>query len=170
MPQLTRNDLWSLEEYANRRAAFRAEVIAHKRLRTVHLGSNVTLLFEDEKTVRYQIQEMLRIERTFESAGIQDELDVYNPLIPDGCNLKATMLIEYPDPEERAQRLRKLRESSDRPGSGPTASESASRLPTRTSSGRTRKRHRRFTSCVSNSRPRCARRSRPGGARHGDRS
>ncbi|MBX3687203.1 MAG: DUF3501 family protein [Rhodocyclaceae bacterium] len=109
MPQLTRNDLWSLEEYANRRAAFRAEVIAHKRLRTVHLGSNVTLLFEDEKTVRYQIQEMLRIERTFESAGIQDELDVYNPLIPDGCNLKATMLIEYPDPEERAQRLRKLR-------------------------------------------------------------
>jgi len=109
MPQLTRSDLWSLEEYANRRSAFRTEMIAHKRLRSVHLGANVTLLFEDEKTVRYQIQEMLRIERTFESAGIQDELDAYNPLIPDGGNLKATMLIEYPDPQERAERLRELR-------------------------------------------------------------
>lgn len=109
MAQLTRKDLWSLEEYSNRRSVFRAEVMAHKRLRTVHLGSNVTLLFEDETTVRYQIQEMLRIERTFESAGIQDELDVYNPLIPDGSNLKATMLIEYPDPQERAERLRVLK-------------------------------------------------------------
>lgn len=109
MPQLTRSDLWSLEEYANRRDNFRTEMIAHKRLRTVHLGANVTLLFEDEKTVRYQIQEMLRIERTFESAGIQDELDVYNPLIPDGSNLKATMLIEYPDAQERAKRLREFK-------------------------------------------------------------
>ncbi len=109
MPHLTRSALWSLEEYAERRPAFRQEVMAHKRLRTVHLGPNVTLLFEDETTVRYQIQEMLRIERTFEAAGIQDELDVYNPLIPDGSNLKATMLIEYPDPEERAQRLQVLK-------------------------------------------------------------
>ncbi|HQU88022.1 MAG TPA: DUF3501 family protein [Denitromonas sp.] len=109
MPHLTRSALWSLEEYAERRPAFRQEVMAHKRLRTVHLGPNVTLLFEDETTVRYQIQEMLRIERTFEAAGIQDELDVYNPLIPDGNNLKATMLIEYPDPEERAAKLQVLR-------------------------------------------------------------
>ncbi|TVO59980.1 DUF3501 family protein [Denitromonas ohlonensis] len=109
MPHLTRNALWSLEEYAERRPAFRQEVMAHKRRRAVHLGPNVTLLFEDEITVRYQIQEMLRIERTFEAAGIQDELDVYNPLIPDGSNLKATMLIEYPDPEERAAQLQVLR-------------------------------------------------------------
>lgn len=109
MPHLTRAALWSLEEYAERRPAFRQEVMAHKRRRTVHLGPNVTLLFEDETTVRYQIQEMLRIERTFEAAGIQDELDVYNPLIPDGGNLKATMLIEYPDPQERAARLQALR-------------------------------------------------------------
>lgn len=109
MPHLTRSALWSLEEYAERRPAFRQEVMAHKRRRTVHLGPNVTLLFEDETTVRYQIQEMLRIERTFEAAGIQDELDVYNPLIPDGRNLKATMLIEYPDPQERATRLQALR-------------------------------------------------------------
>ncbi|KAA3652631.1 MAG: DUF3501 family protein [Proteobacteria bacterium] len=109
MPHLTRSALWSLEEYAERRPAFRQEVMAHKRRRTVHLGPNVTLLFEDETTVRYQIQEMLRIERTFEATGIQDELDVYNPLIPDGRNLKATMLIEYPDPQERAARLQALR-------------------------------------------------------------
>ncbi|MFV0663311.1 DUF3501 family protein [Denitromonas sp.] len=109
MPHLTRSTLWSLEEYAERRPTFRQEVMAHKRRRTVHLGPNVTLLFEDETTVRYQIQEMLRIERTFEAAGIQDELDVYNPLIPDGGNLKATMLIEYPDPQERAARLQALR-------------------------------------------------------------
>ncbi|TVT49065.1 MAG: DUF3501 family protein [Denitromonas halophila] len=109
MPHLTRNTLWSLEEYAERRPTFRQEVMAHKRRRAVHLGPNVTLLFEDEITVRYQIQEMLRIERTFEAAGIQDELDVYNPLIPDGSNLKATMLIEYPDPEERATQLQVLR-------------------------------------------------------------
>ena len=109
MSHLTRDALWSLEEYAERRPQFRAQVLRHKRRRTVHLGNNVTLLFEDETTIRYQIQEMLRIERTFESAGIQDELDAYNPLIPDGSNLKATMLIEYPDEHERAQRLRHLK-------------------------------------------------------------
>ncbi|MBT0960482.1 DUF3501 family protein [Denitromonas iodatirespirans] len=110
MPRLTRDALWSLETYAERRPAFRQEVMAHKRRRTVHLGPNVTLLFEDETTIRYQIQEMLRIERTFEAAGIQDELDVYNPLIPDGSNLKATMLIKYPDPAERAARLQALKD------------------------------------------------------------
>ena len=109
MSHLTRDALWSLEEYAERRPQFRTQVLRHKRRRTVHLGNNVTLLFEDETTIRYQIQEMLRIERTFESAGIQDELDAYNPLIPDGSNLKATMLIEYPDEHERAQRLRHLK-------------------------------------------------------------
>lgn len=105
----TAADLWSLEEYARRRNAFRTEVMDHKRRRKVHLGAHVTLLFEDAITVRYQIQEMLRIERTFEPEGIQDELDAYNPLVPDGGNLKATMLIEYPDPEQRAERLRALR-------------------------------------------------------------
>src|SRR5206468_7152572 len=102
-------DLLSLEQYAAERDAFRARAIAHKRARTLHIGAHVTLLFEDRLTVRYQIQEMLRIERTFEAAGIQDELDAYNPLIPDGGNLKATLLIEYPEPEERARELARLR-------------------------------------------------------------
>ena len=109
MTELTRSALWSLEEYAERRPAFRQQVMVHKRLRTVHLGPHVTLLFEDETTIRYQVQEMLRIERTFEARGIQEELDAYNPLIPDGSNLKATMLIEYPDPTERAEQLKALR-------------------------------------------------------------
>ena len=109
MPQLTRSSLWTLEDYAARRAEFRAKVIAHKRIRTVHIGPNVTLLFEDETTVRYQIQEMLRIEKTFEPGGIQDELDAYNPLIPDGSNFKATMLIEYPDEAERKTQLQRLK-------------------------------------------------------------
>lgn len=109
MAHLTRSTLWSLEEYAARRAEFRRETIAHKRRRTVHLGPHVTLLFEDEITVRYQIQEMLRIERTFEPEGIQEELDAYNPLIPDGRNFKATMLIEYPDEAVRAAQLRVLK-------------------------------------------------------------
>jgi hypothetical protein len=109
MAQLTRETLWSLEDYAQRRPEFRTRVIAHKRKRTVHIGPNMTLLFEDETTIRYQIQEMLRIERTFEAAGIQDELDAYNPLIPDGGNLKATMLIEYPDEVERRDRLGQLK-------------------------------------------------------------
>ena len=83
-------------------------MLAHKKARTVHLGEHVTLLFEDELTVRYQIQEMLRIEKVFEEAGIQDELDAYNPLVPDGTNLKATMLIEYEDPDERTAALARL--------------------------------------------------------------
>src|SRR5512143_930579 len=107
MPAITRESLLSLEDYAKARPEFRSRVIAHKKDRTVHLGEHVTLIFEDELTIRYQIQEMLRIERTFEEAGIQDELDVYNPLIPDGSNLKCTMMIEYTDVEERARMLAK---------------------------------------------------------------
>jgi Protein of unknown function (DUF3501) len=109
MPAITPESLLTLEAYAKQRALFRAQVLAHKKPRTVHVGEHVTLLFEDELTVRYQIQEMLRIEKTFEEAGIRDELDVYNPLVPDGTNFKATMLIEYEDVDERHAALAKLR-------------------------------------------------------------
>lgn len=111
---ITRDSLLTLEAYARERADFRARVLAHKKARTVHLGHHVTLAFEDELTIRYQIQEMLRIEKTFEEAGIQDELDAYNPLVPDGTNLKATMLIEYEDVEERRAALAQLRGVEDR--------------------------------------------------------
>jgi hypothetical protein len=107
--KIARDSLLSLEAYAGQRKEFRARVMAHKRDRTVHLGAHVTLIFEDELTIQYQVQEMLRIERTFEERGIQDELDAYNPLIPDGRNLKATMMIEYADAEERKQALSKLK-------------------------------------------------------------
>jgi hypothetical protein len=109
MPRITPESLMTLESYAKARNEFRARVIAHKKPRTVHLGGHVTLLFEDELTIRYQVQEMLRIERIFEEEGIRGELDAYNPLIPDGSNFKATMLIEYEDPDERAQRLAELK-------------------------------------------------------------
>ena len=109
MHKIARDSLLSLEAYAKERNEFRAKVMAHKRDRTVHLGAHVTLVFEDELTIRYQVQEMLRIERTFEEQGIQDELDEYNPLIPDGRNLKTTMMIEYVDAEERKQALSKLK-------------------------------------------------------------
>ena len=108
MPTITRESLLSLEDYAKARSEFRARVLAHKKPRTVHLGEHVTLLFEDELTIRYQIQEMLRIEKTFEESGIQDELHVYNPLVPDGTNFKATMLIEYDDVDERKRQLARL--------------------------------------------------------------
>src|SRR5215831_5483530 len=114
MPRITRDSLLTLEAYAKTRQDFRTRVLAHKRPRTVHLGEHVTLLFEDELTIRYQIQEMLRIEKTFEDAGIQDELDAYNPLVPDGANLKATMLIEYEDIDERRRALAKLKGIEDR--------------------------------------------------------
>lgn len=102
---LTRSDLWSLEEYAGHRQAFRAEVMAHKKRRNVALGPNATLYFEDELTMRYQIQEMLRVERIFEAAEIEEELASYNPLIPNGSNWKATFMIEYGDIEERKAAL-----------------------------------------------------------------
>ena len=113
MPQISPDSLLSLEAYARERSAYRSRVIAHKRLRTVHLGEHVTLIFEDELTIRYQVQEMLRIERIFEDAGIRGELEAYNPLIPDGGNWKATMLIEYPDPGERRRRLAELKGIED---------------------------------------------------------
>jgi hypothetical protein len=106
---ISRESLLSLEAYARERGAFRARVLEHKKRRTVHLGGHLTLQFEDELTIRYQVQEMLRIERIFEEAGIQQELDAYNPLVPDGSNWKATMLIEYPDAEERKRMLGRLK-------------------------------------------------------------
>src|SRR3979490_3418919 len=106
---LPRPSLVSLEAYARQRREFRARVIEHKKRRNVHLGEHVLLQFEDELTIRYQVQEMLRIERIFEDAGIQGELDAYNPLIPDGSNWKATMLIEYPDEADRRRMFGLLR-------------------------------------------------------------
>jgi hypothetical protein len=114
MPKISRESLQTLEAYAKSRKEFRAKVIAHKKHRTVHLGEHVTLVFEDELTIRYQIQEMLRVEKIFEEEGIQDELDAYNPLVPDGRNFKATMLIEYEDVEERKAALAKLKGIEDR--------------------------------------------------------
>jgi hypothetical protein len=113
MPAIARDSLLTLEAYAKERSAFRARVLAHKRNRIVHLGPHVTLLFEDELTIRYQIQEMLRIEKTFDEAGIQQEVDAYNPLVPDGSNLKATMLLEYEDADARHAALAQLRGIED---------------------------------------------------------
>ncbi|UCE32465.1 MAG: DUF3501 family protein [Burkholderiales bacterium] len=109
MTQITRDSLMTLEAYAKARPEFRRKVIEHKKHRNVALGQHVTLLFEDELTIRYQIQEMLRIEKTFEEDGIRDELDAYNPLVPDGRNFKATMMIEYADVEERRRALARLK-------------------------------------------------------------
>ncbi|WP_018233940.1 DUF3501 family protein [Thioalkalivibrio thiocyanodenitrificans] len=108
MSKLTRDDLYSLEKYAEVRPQFRADVMKHKRDRVVPVGPNVTLHFEDRLTMQYQIQEMLRVERIYEAEGIEDELDAYNPLIPDGSNFKATMMVEFDDVEERKQALARL--------------------------------------------------------------
>jgi hypothetical protein len=108
MPTLSRTDLWSLEEYSEKRPTFRAEVMAHKKTRQVALGDHTRLYFEDALTIRYQVQEMLRIEKVFEAHAINEELEAYQPLIPDGHNWKATFMIEYEDPDERAQQLAKL--------------------------------------------------------------
>ena len=113
MKKLTHADLWKLEDYARERSAFRTKVIAHKKTRTVHLGPHLTLIFEDRTTIQYQVQEMLRIERIFEADAIDEELGAYNPLIPDGANLKATMLIEYDDVDERRRELEQLRGIED---------------------------------------------------------
>ncbi|MDG4595126.1 MAG: DUF3501 family protein [Candidatus Contendobacter sp.] len=114
MPAITRDSLMSLEQYARERPAFRARVLAHKQNRSLALGDHLTLIFEDELTIRYQIQEMLRIEKIFEEDGINGELDAYNPLVPDGSNFKATLLIEYPDIEERRRMLARLKGIEDR--------------------------------------------------------
>lgn len=110
MQTLIIDDLLGLERYARERNAFRARAMAHKRARSVHVGAHLTLLFEDRVTVQYQVQEMLRIERIFEPEAIAQELDAYNPLIPDGRNLKATLLIEYADTEERHRALTQLKD------------------------------------------------------------
>ncbi len=108
MHRLAPDDLYSLEEYARQRAEFRARVIEHKAHRRLALGEHLVLCFEDRLTVQYQVQEMLRIERIFEPGDIHAELAAYNPLIPDGGNWKATLMIEYPDPEERRRELARL--------------------------------------------------------------
>lgn len=109
MPQITRDSLMTLEAYAKARPDFRSKIMAHKKDRIVPLGVHITLHFEDELTMRYQVQEMLRAERIFEERGIEDELAAYNPLVPDGSNWKATMMIEYPDVEERRVKLAQLK-------------------------------------------------------------
>ena len=109
MDKLSRADLFSLERYYEIRAEFRSRVLAHKRLRQVPIGPNATLYFEDRLTIQYQIQEMLRVERIFEAQAIEEELAAYNPLIPDGANLKATFMLEYADPDERRRMLGRLR-------------------------------------------------------------
>jgi TusA-related sulfurtransferase len=114
MPRIARDSLMTLEAYAKVRKDFRFKVMAHKKTRAVHLGEHLTLLFEDELTIRYQIQEILRVEKTFEEEAIQDELDAYNPLVPDGLNWKATLLVEYEDVEERKQALARLKGIEDR--------------------------------------------------------
>ena len=108
MQKLTRNDLMNLEQYAESRKDFRGRLMAHKKNRVINVGPHATLHFEDRLTMQYQIQEMLRAERIFEAEGIQEELDAYNPLIPDGTNLKATFMIEYDDPKERQVALQKM--------------------------------------------------------------
>ena len=114
MPKLTSNDLLGLENYARQRTQIRQQIINHKKARTLGIGPNVTWVFEDLETVKYQVQEMLRAERIFEQAGIQDELDAYNPLIPDGSNWKVTFLIEFPDENERRVALGKMKGVEDR--------------------------------------------------------
>lgn len=114
MQKLAHHDLMTLEQYAKARNDFRARVMAHKKNRQVQIGRNATLYFEDRLTMQYQIQEMLRAERIFEQQGIQDELDAYNPMVPDGTNLKATFMIEYPDVEERRVALGRLLGIEDR--------------------------------------------------------
>jgi hypothetical protein len=114
MQKLTREDLMSLEQYSTERDEFRAKVIDHKRDRRLHLGTNAALYFEDRMTMQYQVQEMLRIERIFEATGIDEELEAYNPLIPDGRNWKATFMVEFPEEEERRAMLRQLVGIEDR--------------------------------------------------------
>ena len=109
MRKLSAAELMSLEQYASARGQFRVRLIEHRRTRSLKLGEHCTWSFEDRLTVQYQIQEMLRAERIFEAAGIAEELEAYNPLIPDGANLKATLMLEYPEREERVRRLAELR-------------------------------------------------------------
>jgi len=109
MNKLSREDLMSLEVYAEKRPEFRAHIMQHKKVRQLALGENARLYFENKQTIQYQVQEVLRVEKTFDAAGINEELDAYNPLIPDGSNLKATFMLEYPDAEERTRKTVELR-------------------------------------------------------------
>ena len=114
MNKLSRDDLFSLEQYSEARSAFREKVLAHKKNRRLDLGTNAALYFEDRLTIQYQVQEMLRIEKIFEADGIREELDAYNPLIPDGSNWKATFMVEFPDVDERKAMLAQLVGVEDR--------------------------------------------------------
>jgi hypothetical protein len=149
MQKLSRDDLFSLEKYAEVRPEFRARVMAHKKNRQLPIGPNATLYFEDALTMQYQIQEMLRIERIFEASGIQEELDAYNPLIPDGSNWKATFMMEYPDEQERREQLAKLIGIERHFGPRWPTSRGSRRSPTRTWIAKTTRRPPRCTSCVS---------------------
>ncbi len=114
MQKLNRDDLFSLEQYSEARPSFREKVLEHKRNRRLALGTNAALYFEDRLTIQYQVQEMLRIERIFEADGINEELDAYNPLIPDGSNWKATFMLEFPEVEDRRAMLSRLMGIEDR--------------------------------------------------------
>ncbi len=146
MEKLTASQLFSLEQYARRRNDFRAQVLAHKSQRRLAVGPNMTWCFEDRLTIQYQVQEMLRAEKVFEPAGIQEELDAYNPLIPDGGNWKATLLLEFPDEAVRRAQLMQLR------GGGGTLLGAGGRLRERCSQSRTKtcrvKMTRRLPRCI----------------------
>lgn len=109
MNKLSRDDLMTLEVYSEKRPEFRAEIMQHKKTRQLPLGDNARLYFENRRTIQYQIQEVLRVEKTFDAAGIEEELDTYNELIPDGSNLKAAFMLEFPDAEERTRKTVELR-------------------------------------------------------------
>jgi hypothetical protein len=149
--KLRPEDLYGLEQYAKQRAQFRTQVLAHKKRRSLQVGPNATFCFEDRLTVQYQVQEMLRIERIFEAAGIGDELGAYNPLIPDGSNWKATLLIEYPDPDVRKAALAKLKGVEDRCWVQVAGHERVYAIADEDLDRENEERPRRCTSCASNS-------------------
>jgi len=159
--KITRDSLMTLEAYSKYRKQHKADVIAHRKLRSVALGEHVTLLFESEMSVRYQIQEMLRIEKIFEEEGIDQEIEAYAPLVPDGSNWKATMLIEFPDENERRRELARLIGVEDRMFVEVEGHDRVYAIPTKTWTARTTKKPRPSTSCASNSRRPWCRPSRP---------
>ena len=161
MGQITRDSLMTLEAYAKARPALRAQTIEHKKNRRVQLGEHVALMFEDELTLRYQIQEMLRVEKTFLEEGIQDELNAYTPLVPDGNNWKATMLIEYPDVDERRVMLAKLKGVEDKVYVQVEVTLAFTLSLMKIWSAKTRKRPHRYIFCALICNPRWQHRSKP---------
>jgi len=153
--------LMTLEAYTKYRKTHKAEVMAHRKMRSVALGENMTLQFESETTIRYQIQEMLRIEKIFEEEGIVQEIEAYAPLMPDGSNWKATMLLEYPDIHERKRELARLIGVEDRMFVEVEGQARVYAIADEDLTGKTRKKPPRCTSCALSSRPRCAQPSRP---------